>query len=299
MKNLRIQEPCSESWNGMTPNEKGAFCQKCAKSVIDFTGMSALGIKQTLLENSGQSICGRISTKQMDSLNNDFDQWDLSNRTNLQRAMVFSLLVVFGLSLFSCSTEQEKEHIKNMQHGVSRILEEKQDNQVIDLTKEIEVPRIEPEEVVIEDMVVGKMEYIDQVEQKEIEVLQQIEREYDYVTMGAMVCTSRYVNYLESNTEVAAQYDENGIQIPEMFVGKTFPNPATTETTLEIAFPEDNYFIIDMYSTNGTLIRHVFEGELKKGTRRYPVELNSMEPGNYFFSIRSKSYGKTVHFIKI
>jgi hypothetical protein len=34
---ISIKEPCHEDWSKMTATEKGAFCQKCALEVIDFT----------------------------------------------------------------------------------------------------------------------------------------------------------------------------------------------------------------------------------------------------------------------
>ena len=37
---LHIDNPCSESWQNMTPNEQGRFCASCQKSVVDFTAMS-------------------------------------------------------------------------------------------------------------------------------------------------------------------------------------------------------------------------------------------------------------------
>lgn len=36
MKNIWINDPCSENWNEMNPTQKGAFCQKYANEVDDF-----------------------------------------------------------------------------------------------------------------------------------------------------------------------------------------------------------------------------------------------------------------------
>ena len=33
---ISIQKPCHENWDSFTPNEQGAFCGKCVKTVIDF-----------------------------------------------------------------------------------------------------------------------------------------------------------------------------------------------------------------------------------------------------------------------
>lgn len=61
--NITIPEPCHESWDAMTPTEKGRFCQLCTKEVIDFTKLSDEQIIKHL--NSNGTICGRFSEKQL------------------------------------------------------------------------------------------------------------------------------------------------------------------------------------------------------------------------------------------
>lgn len=62
---LSINQPCSEDWNKMSPSEKGKFCQKCQKSVIDFTTMRDHEIVSTI-ENSTGPICGKLLPHQME-----------------------------------------------------------------------------------------------------------------------------------------------------------------------------------------------------------------------------------------
>ena len=61
---ITIPEPCNEDWNKMTPTEKGAFCSSCSKEVKDFTKSSDQEILN-VIKNSKNSICGHISTKQI------------------------------------------------------------------------------------------------------------------------------------------------------------------------------------------------------------------------------------------
>lgn len=42
MKNVTIENACSEKWNEMAPTDKGAYCQVCATNVVDFTNKSSL-----------------------------------------------------------------------------------------------------------------------------------------------------------------------------------------------------------------------------------------------------------------
>lgn len=66
MKNnfLKIDKPCSENWEKMTPNEKGNFCSLCAKTVIDFSALNSYQISENIKKSEG-SICARITKSQL------------------------------------------------------------------------------------------------------------------------------------------------------------------------------------------------------------------------------------------
>ena len=64
---IHIPEPCNEDWDRMTPNEQGAFCKICSKTVVDFSGRSDEEIQRYLLENSGNRICGRFNISQLEN----------------------------------------------------------------------------------------------------------------------------------------------------------------------------------------------------------------------------------------
>lgn len=75
MNAVRIEEPCHEKWNEMIPTQRGAFCQKCAKDVYDFSARDLNQIKEILHSNLGQQLCGRFSPIQLQELSADFDAW--------------------------------------------------------------------------------------------------------------------------------------------------------------------------------------------------------------------------------
>lgn len=52
---IRIPEPCGESWEGMTPEDRGRFCSSCQKTVHDLSAMSEPEAKALL--RSGKDIC--------------------------------------------------------------------------------------------------------------------------------------------------------------------------------------------------------------------------------------------------
>jgi len=62
---LRIQNPCSERWEQMTPEEQGRFCAACQKTVIDFSSMSDSEILRALPTGHGAGTCGRFLPGQL------------------------------------------------------------------------------------------------------------------------------------------------------------------------------------------------------------------------------------------
>ena len=63
---LQVPEPCHESWDKMTPVDKGRFCDSCQKAVVDFTGMSDMQLVAFFKKPSTGSLCGRFSNDQLE-----------------------------------------------------------------------------------------------------------------------------------------------------------------------------------------------------------------------------------------
>lgn len=61
---ITIPEPCHENWQAMTPEAKGRFCQKCAKTVHDFSNKTDRQIAKVYQENEGK-VCGRFHKNQL------------------------------------------------------------------------------------------------------------------------------------------------------------------------------------------------------------------------------------------
>lgn len=64
--NLRIQEPCHENWEKMTPDEQGRFCAACQKKVVDFTAMSDRELARFFKKPSADDVCGRFHPDQLE-----------------------------------------------------------------------------------------------------------------------------------------------------------------------------------------------------------------------------------------
>lgn len=60
---LNISKPCEENWLAMTPNNQGKLCQKCDKTVVDFTQFNDFEVLEYLKNSS--KICGRFNDSQL------------------------------------------------------------------------------------------------------------------------------------------------------------------------------------------------------------------------------------------
>lgn len=70
MKNrltIRIEKPCTEDWDKMTPTDTGKFCAACEKNVTDFTGMTDNEVLE-FLENHTGKMCGQLRGSQLNRM---------------------------------------------------------------------------------------------------------------------------------------------------------------------------------------------------------------------------------------
>lgn len=60
MKKIKIENPCHESWNGMTSVSGGRFCDLCSKKVFDLTDKTDQEVDEIFSSNKDNHICTRI-----------------------------------------------------------------------------------------------------------------------------------------------------------------------------------------------------------------------------------------------
>lgn len=105
---ITIPKPCHENWTTMTPNEKGRFCNSCAKTVIDFTKMRTDEIQNILYENRNNSICGHIRQEQLDRINIQIPMASFSSNMNFHKMFLLALLMTMGTTLLNCTSSNDK-----------------------------------------------------------------------------------------------------------------------------------------------------------------------------------------------
>ncbi len=301
MEGFQIKNQCAEKWGEMTPDEKGAFCSKCSKSVHDFSKKSLGEIKVELLRNKGAEMCGRIQQSHQVELNRAFLNWEMSSRKNINRAMLFSLLVVFGLSIVSCTNEEQKLVIKDFQTQATAILakEQKQIPEVTEIIierKKLEyIPTLTSNIVEIEDSILNKDTL--HAETDQFFVFDDVEM--GGVMMGLVSVSQNYYSFLEDTVSaVVDEYDVDGRLLPNEFSALLFPNPASSELNIKLEIGERKSIVIQLFSQQGEFIQEIENKEFERGTYTVPVNIIDQSTGVYLVVIHSASYNKTLRFVK-
>ena len=88
---IHIPKPCHENWNEMSPNQQGAFCRACQKTVIDFSAKTENEIYDIFTGTKG-SICGRFREDQVDT---PITKSEVSSSFFNWKALAASLAVLF------------------------------------------------------------------------------------------------------------------------------------------------------------------------------------------------------------
>lgn len=309
MKNINIPEPCSEDWSKMTPSDKGAFCKKCALDVYDFTNKSSDEIRDILTVNIGSRVCGHINKTQLDELNFDFSAWQVNDKQSFQRAWVFTLFVVFGMSLFSCQA-QEKPVVEQI-HKIGKIaFIETEPADTLDV--EIETGQIcIPEDIGthnVDDIespldfkpiLKGQMIYQDtvtNVEKEQVPIDLPVE-DQNVLIDGGLVSSISFEAYLVDTIREQSSSEE--FIVSPQISGFVYPNPTSNQTTFHLNMPKRGKGEIVLFTLSGQKIRTIHSGRLKKGESEFPLDLTKLTTGMYLVIVSSGKMKETVKFMKI
>lgn len=105
---ILIPNPCNENWNEMLPEEKGHFCLKCSKTVVDFSNKSKNEIK-SFFKESTERVCGRFKNDQLYNYRKEISSFQI-------KRFLAAIYLVFGAFLFSCSASDFNKADKKNKH---------------------------------------------------------------------------------------------------------------------------------------------------------------------------------------
>ena len=98
--NIIISNPCFEDWSKMTPTSKGKHCDSCCKTVVDFTRMNDLEIKQYFIDKTlkKDSICGHLKSTQAEIKRPKHHQFLVDLQSRIEKNVRYSKLKTVGLA---------------------------------------------------------------------------------------------------------------------------------------------------------------------------------------------------------
>lgn len=299
MKHLKITNQCHENWNDFTPTQQGAFCQKCKIDVKDFTQMTNNEIKDYLESNSSEHLCGRLYTHQIDGFNTDSNLWSIDATHQIQSKFIFVLLVTFGLTLFSCSTETEKYQLELISKNINlpTLINDKgetiQNDTLIDhKISSQKNEKSDSNKIVYEAPIIDVDASSCGGAQTPVEIEGVVS-----VTMGVMIYRppiDTVLTPIEDTTEIITS---NNID-ETTFDYKLFPNPTIGETNLIIDVKQDDYFLITLVDLNGNVLQEILNGELMVGEQRFFIDLNDYSSGYYLIYVQTKNINESIKILK-
>jgi hypothetical protein len=263
---ISIPKPCHEDWATMTANEKGRFCDKCIKTVHDFSNKNDTELHEYLSLHPGEKMCGRFRQNQL----NRPIAIQLLPPPSLTpfQIFLFCLLLIFGTTLFSCtSPKDEKINSIEAQEIVGMIRADYVDPVV---EKEsicfVGEPSIEEIEEVVEPPVKGEVMKVDlnntdlikpeqdtpykTIDLKEVEIV-----EYVIPLIDANVIRC-YFNYsIDCYWESPETINTDKVDlIPEDQL-LLYPNPTHENFNFRFQSENSKNIKIELYDLNGKLIK--------------------------------------------
>ncbi len=298
MKHIAINEPCSEDWNQMTSTEQGRYCKKCALEVTDFSGMDSGQIRRVLRTKIGERVCGYIRPGQLDQLNNEFELWSGNYRTTMRRVALFSFLVVFGLTLFSCE-EEEAEIIETVQKTGMAILKNPEIQPEKDMLDSAVMPeaKIEPIEDKVEEHVVEEVLLLGQVAEH-VDDQPLMKECYDMEISGGMRLSDEYAEYMTITTPESTDVVAEKIEEHYEFEPLAFPNSTADYSTVRFGVDEEAMTEVRLSDMTGNHLETIVSRKLAKGEYDFRISLINYPVGTYLVSIVSGENSKMLRVVK-
>ncbi len=234
--------------------------------------------------------------------------------------MLFSLLVVFGFTLFSCNSPQQI-HERNLLQAAAE--------SIVEVVEETPIPSIEKEET---------LNVVEKIQEKEGDVREIIVPELEeYATLGEPALKQevmqeviiahekdRFTNVIKRDVwhtagvpmminqdvlreELIAQDFDLQLQlqkntdtsIPETFSALTFPNPATTDTRLEVQLPSKTESLgIRLLSMTGEVLQEINDQPAEAGVHEFQINLIDLKPAFYLIDVRYNDQHEVVRLSK-
>lgn len=302
---LAIPQPCNEDFSKMTPTERGAFCGKCQIDTYDFRDLTDEKINSILVANKGKHLCGQFKNSQLESLNAGYLSWKQKKSRVIRSKFLLALILVFGLGLFSCSTQEDRQLMETF--ATQLAIQPKDKTQFVN---EIETPEalnlidyVQPPEC----FEMGEVEYCS-TDTPAVEVTvtaANVDNNHMYrtagipVALGGAVMNIDYMSYLEDTVDIVVESDKVDDGPNLEFKLNAFPNPTRNNATVSLEVIESANYLVEVYDMSGRLIQSIYNGELSAGIQQFEVQLQDQQAGMYIVRTVSGEQQKTFKIQKV
>jgi hypothetical protein len=232
--------------------------------------------------------------------------WKMSNKQSFNRALILSLVVVFGMTLFSCE-EDEVHVVREIQRTAQSFLSEIPNKAeiIVSNANGVGEPGTDEDQakkgkfhVSSNAVVPPKPEIIEELLGEVAIIEKTIELEEDIAIRGEVVCTTEILGGMSWSPAYAEALVDPVVSEVEMS-GLVYPNPAKNETTLKVTMPATSEAEIRLFSMNGQYIRTIHSGRVQEGETDFQMNLTDLKTGMYLVILICDGKKETIKFSKI
>jgi hypothetical protein len=294
--NFSIPKPCHEEWARMSPQEKGRFCDKCAKTVVDFSSKSVPEIHQFIREHQHERVCGRFRNDQLSNpVRLEVSLSYFNNRLSASQGFFLAVLIAFGTSLFSCTTHNNETIGEvGLTDAATRVTDT--------LTGEHDITGMIFSEMHLEKIpdrtTKGEVEGLridsspDTVDLPEVNIVEERMVEV-YRTVG-MIAVSRTEGEIIESLPDSISFENAIHDEPKESNNNTFtayPNPAHDLLNVKFDISEPVRMGIELFDINGRFIRTLLdEQQMQSGENDLQLDITGLPPATYFVILKRGDY---------
>lgn len=314
MARISINKPCHENWAEMTPTQQGAFCQKCAVDVVDFSEKSPQQVKEILLAKRNDHICGRFSKNQLVGLNEVYENWTDQSVPVFRSKFLWACLIAFGMTLFAgCAMEpvNAMNTFSTNSIGLINAVNEPADStkipaDTVDTIKptdfeeyrkgkiSISEPIEEPEDMIMGDVAIDAPELDSSVFKKSPVI------ETYAIVKGINAPLNTFGYNLGDTTLNPDQATVQNSTLGEEFIVELFPNPSNGPFKIALDSEIQGAFSIRVFVLSGQIIQELEKGIIRAGERRIiDINISLFPAGIYIIEIQLNNKRKRLKMEKV
>lgn len=291
---VSIPKPCHEDWNAMSQREQGRFCDKCCKTVVDFSTKSPEEVQELLKKSLSEKMCGRFKNEQLSppvKLKLSFTS--VHHHMSALQVFFISLLLAFGTTLFSCTTHRGQT-IGKMEL-IRPVAAETDTESVVADDKPIPADAsVHGSPMVSRHEIHCTINFEPMNISDTVITFPQVEVSADsyppiYKTTGLIAVRSGMIQTEMTDSANAPGEVKSGMEISQNDFGEVtvFPNPARENSTLRLILKRNESVKADLLDGEGRIIQPVIPfDKLEEGVHEINIVTSSLPSATYYIVVK-------------